>query len=368
MKQETREAGLKATAVRRPLFVYVCLKSGSQLACQAPGALPYIDGGRGQGTSGPYCTTTRCLPWRDFAQFKVNEPAATNKQRDFNFVKQAFIGSPSNQPELVSAGENRLSWLTPDLKYEQSKPTQELFHPSLQTNSSIHRDRGMPQASKWRTDMSQQTFQEGWNDNKNTCQCGPAHMQIFAHKVKFWPIHLSFAECLRQGYLGFASVDTAETVLFGHGLTLRWVTGEPTWQCRSWCNLNAWHGNGQVGSAKRGAKPQWGRVSTETVHIKIKNACNATSRDGGNLTRDPCSIESQNRFRPVSKPWRLTIVIVVRQVRVRQAWTWKFACVWTWTRINSFVSSFWQFLQTGHSHWLVRVKLRVRGIAHSFDR
>ncbi len=94
---KTREAVLKATAVRSPLFVYVCLKSGSQLACQAPGALPFdtIQGGRGHegwgtweqgdmgrggdmgegegdkgegegtGTSSPgclYCTTSRCLP------------------------------------------------------------------------------------------------------------------------------------------------------------------------------------------------------------------------------------------------------------------------------------------------------------------
>ncbi len=34
---------LKATAVRSPWFVHVCLKSGSQLACQAPGALPEKD-------------------------------------------------------------------------------------------------------------------------------------------------------------------------------------------------------------------------------------------------------------------------------------------------------------------------------------
>ncbi len=39
----TREAVLKATAVRSPWFVCVCLKSGSQLACQTPGALPCID-------------------------------------------------------------------------------------------------------------------------------------------------------------------------------------------------------------------------------------------------------------------------------------------------------------------------------------
>ncbi len=100
---------LKATAVRSPQFVYVCLKSGSQLACQAPGALPCIDtihgeawgttwgfgdnmgagdnmeveglhGGVGQmggdniGTSGPGClyrTTTGCLPSRDFAQLSL---------------------------------------------------------------------------------------------------------------------------------------------------------------------------------------------------------------------------------------------------------------------------------------------------------
>ncbi len=39
---------LKATAVRSPWFM--CLKSGSQLACQAPGALPCVDtihGGHG---------------------------------------------------------------------------------------------------------------------------------------------------------------------------------------------------------------------------------------------------------------------------------------------------------------------------------
>ncbi len=98
---------LKATAVRSPWFVHVCLKSGSQLACQAPGALPEKDtihrGGGGscggqsygegtkpqgdkQGTSGPgwlYRTTTRYLSQKDFAQWISDEKQQLDLPLDF---------------------------------------------------------------------------------------------------------------------------------------------------------------------------------------------------------------------------------------------------------------------------------------------